>query len=493
MKLVDRYRGALFGLAVGDALGTTVEFKPRGSFRPVTDMLGGGPFALEPGQWTDDTSMAMCLAESVARSQAFDPLDQMKRYVRWWRDGYWSSTGRCFDIGNTVSEALRRFETTAEPLAGAGDPRAAGNGSLMRLAPVPLRYARNPVEAVRLAGESSRTTHGAAEAVDACRYFAALMVGALRGDSKEQLLSGHYTPKGIDWATSPLAPAIANIANGSYTSKQERDIRASGYVVHTLEAALWAFYHSETFREGALLAVNLGEDADTTGAVFCQLAGAYHGVQEIPPDWRAVLSRSVEISQLATKLFDLATAPRGSRKHVLGLVSASPESNLNSLLENLNARVTPGASVCPNRMSDAEFEQRDFSTTCTWTDIDLGPLQHWWVDSAFKGPTWDLLAQCEVHGQPGALLVEAKAHVSELDHGGRRPSKSISTQALKNSKRIDTSVAQCQRWLRAHGVPDASVSTKAHYQLVNRLSAATVLAECGLHVILMFLGFTGDT
>ena len=109
------------------------------------------------------------------------------------------------------------------------------------------------------------------------------------------------------------------------------------------------------------------------------------------------------------------------------------------------------------------------------------------------GPTWDLLAQCEVHGQPGALLVEAKAHVSELDHGGRRPSKSISTQALQNSKRIDTSVAQCQRWLRAHGVPDASVSTKAHYQLVNRLSAATVLAECGLHVILMFLGFTGDT
>ena len=187
--MIDRYHGALLGLAVGDALGTTLEFRAKGSFEPIDDMVGGGPFGLEPGEWTDDTSMALCLAESLP-GRGFDPHDQMTRYLRWWRDGYWSSTGRCFDIGITVASALRRFEETGDPMAGSTDPHSAGNGSLMRLAPVPLRYAHDPAEAVRLAGESSRTTHGAAEAVDACRYFATLIVAALAGRSKEELLRG---------------------------------------------------------------------------------------------------------------------------------------------------------------------------------------------------------------------------------------------------------------------------------------------------------------
>ncbi len=306
MNLIDRYIGTLLGLAAGDALGTAVEFKPRGSFTPVTTIVGGGPFNLAPGQWTDDTSMAMCLAESLVRNKAFDPADQMRRYVRWRRHGYWSSTRTCFDIGATVSAALRLFEQTRYPFAGSTDPHSAGNGSLMRLAPVLLRYSHDPAQAVRLAAESSKTTHGAVEAVDACRYFGGLILGALAGEEKQSLLAPYYAPPDVSWVDAPLSPAIARIAFGSFQDKQERDLLASGYVVHTLEAALWAFHHSDNFRDGALLAVNLGGDADTTGAIYGQLAGAYYGVDGIPAEWRAMLTRAEDITRLATRLFELA-------------------------------------------------------------------------------------------------------------------------------------------------------------------------------------------
>jgi ADP-ribosyl-[dinitrogen reductase] hydrolase len=131
----SRYRGALLGLATGDALGTTLEFQPPRSFEPIDDMLGGGPFGLEPGEWTDDTSMALCLAESLVESRGFDPVDQLRRYVRWYRHGHNSSTGACFDIGITTREALHRFEQSESPFPGSTHPRSAGNGSIMRLAP----------------------------------------------------------------------------------------------------------------------------------------------------------------------------------------------------------------------------------------------------------------------------------------------------------------------------------------------------------------------
>ncbi len=282
MQPIERYRGCLKGLAVGDALGTTLEFKPPGTFAPLTDMVGGGPFGLEPGQWTDDTSMALCLAESLLECRGFDPRDQLERYVRWHRKGHLSSTGTCFDIGNTVAAALRRFEQTGAPDCGSTHPQAAGNGSIMRLAPVPLYFARDPSAAVTRAADSSRTTHGAAEAVDACRYLAALIVGALDGASRDELLSDNYSPAPGLWDAEPLSPRIAEIASGSFRRRQPPDIRGTGYVVQSLEAALWAFDRGSSFRDGALLAVNLGDDADTTGAVYGQLAGAYYGEPGIP-------------------------------------------------------------------------------------------------------------------------------------------------------------------------------------------------------------------
>ena len=224
----SRFRGCLIGLAVGDALGTSLEFQSPGSFEPIDDMVGGGPFGLEPDQWTDDTSMALCLAASLIEMEGFDPSDQMRRYVRWWREGYMSSTGKCFDIGVTTSRALSRFVDTGEPYSGPADSMSAGNGSLMRLAPVPMYFVGDPAEAIARSADSSRTTHGAEEAVDGCRYFAGLLVGALGGVGKEELLSPLYCPVEGYWERNPLSPNVAAIAGGSFKHRDLRDIRATG-------------------------------------------------------------------------------------------------------------------------------------------------------------------------------------------------------------------------------------------------------------------------
>lgn len=301
MDRKDRFRGCLLGLAVGDAIGTTVEFRPRGSFRPLTDMVGGGPFGLRPGQWTDDTSMALCLATSLVELGRFDAHDQMERYCRWYETGYLSSTGTCFDIGATTASALRRYRQTGEPYAGTRDSYTAGNGCIMRLAPIPMFFFPDMEAAERFAAESSRTTHGAPECLDACRLLARILCRALLGRPKEEVVLG-------DRESFAGAEKIVALARGTYWEKPEAHIRGSGYVVESLEAALWCFVHTDTFKEAVLKAANLGDDADTTAAVCGQVAGAYYGQSGIPEAWLEKLSRRQEISDLADRL--LASAAR---------------------------------------------------------------------------------------------------------------------------------------------------------------------------------------
>ena len=291
MDAISRFRGCLLGLAIGDAVGTTVEFIPRGRFAPVTDMLGGGPFHLYPGQWTDDTSMALCLGESLIE-KGFDPRDQMDRYVRWMKDGYMSSTGKCFDIGQTVSRSLARYIRSDEPFSGSTHPNHAGNGSIMRLAPVPLYFFPDIEQAEHYASESSRTTHGAEECIDACRLFARMICRALAGMTKEEILhdDGRYTAR------------IAEIAAGTYRDKSEDEIRGSGYVVESLEAALWSFFTTQSFESAILKAVNLGDDADTTAAVCGQIAGAFYGEGSIPEHWLDRLYMRDDIGRMAEEL-----------------------------------------------------------------------------------------------------------------------------------------------------------------------------------------------
>jgi len=261
---------------------------------------------LKPGQWTDDTSMALCLAESLIENQGFNPGDQLERYVRWWREGHLSSTGDCFDIGNTVRDALIRFQETEEPFCGSTNPRSAGNGSIMRLAPVPMFYRGQPELAIEISAQSSRTTHGAQAAVDACRYFGALIIGALDGLDKSELLSERFSPLPGYWIEHPLCPEIDEVAAGSFKRRNLPEIKGTGYVVKSLEAALWAFHNSESFEQGALKAVNLGDDADTTGAVYGQLAGAYYGVEGIPEKWTRKITERELIESYAEKLFSLS-------------------------------------------------------------------------------------------------------------------------------------------------------------------------------------------
>ena len=276
-------------------MGTPVEFKARGSFPPITGVQGGGPFDLEPGQWTDETSMALCLATSLLVRDGFDANDQMKRYKKWRDQGYMSSTGNCIDIGITVNKALDRYSKSGDPFSGSTHPNSAGNASIMRLAPVPMFYYKDRDAAIENSGESSRTTHGAAECIDACRYLGLLIHRALSGESKEDVVK--KAPEGV-----ASRPGILAIANGDYRDKTGPEIKSSANVVDSLEAALWCFWTTESSKDAILAAANLGDDADTIAAICGQLAGAFYGASDIPQKWLDVLVMKDSITAIADRL-----------------------------------------------------------------------------------------------------------------------------------------------------------------------------------------------
>ena len=317
-KEEDKIISSLVGLAIGDALGASVEFRPHQYLaeHPVNDLQSGGTWGLDAGQWTDDTSMALCLASSLITQHGFNPYDQMVRYTWWYKKGFLSSTGQCFDIGRSTRAALEEFcrrqnilkqqfrhakdedidNLTLEQVRSVkdfseycGSSEEAGNGPLMRLAPIPLFYFRQPDIAVKLAGDSARLTHGDRKAVDACRYYAALIVAAIRGESKKELLSEQFYENHHPWfGTEKLHDEVLRVVRGSYKKARgyEDGIRGKSYIINTLEAALWAFWSDQdSFEQGVLKAVNLGDDTDTTAAVYGQLAGAYYDSSSVFHRW----------------------------------------------------------------------------------------------------------------------------------------------------------------------------------------------------------------
>lgn len=299
MTETDRAVGALLGLACGDAVGTTLEFETPGSFAPIDDMVGGGPFSLPPGAWTDDTSMALCLAESLLDRGGMDLADQLRRYVLWHQEGYLSSTGRCFDIGVTTRTQLDRFRRTGEAIDPRPDDESAANGSLMRLAPVPIRWAGDPAGAAERSAESSRTTHAAARPVDACRLFGAMQTGLIGGAPFDEVVGPGFW-RSNEWGA--LHPAVAAIAAGSWRAKEPPAIRGTGYCIDALEAAVWAVAGAADVRDAILRAANLGNDADTTAAIAGQLAGARWGASGIPAAWRERVVAGPRIESLARHL-----------------------------------------------------------------------------------------------------------------------------------------------------------------------------------------------
>lgn len=307
MQKRDRKRGALLGLAIGDALGQAVEFNPRGTFEPVTEYRDGGPHpCCEAGHWTDDTSMALALGESLGCS-GFDAEDQMHKYLDWMEKGHYTIPGYCFDIGNTTQVALFKFfQDQRTPFCGLTEDGASGNGSIMRLAPVPIffsnLYPNNIPELMDFAGQSSSTTHGSPSCVSACQYMTLILAALIEGEDKETVLGSDWAPANHLVSNQNFCPKIAKLVQGVYKAKSEDQILGSGYVVESLEAALWSFRRASSFEEAVLTAVNLGDDADTTGAVCGQIAGACYGESGIPTHLLEGLGGRKMIEAVLTKI-----------------------------------------------------------------------------------------------------------------------------------------------------------------------------------------------
>ena len=298
------------GLVVGDAVGTTNEFQPAGSFEPITDMVGGGVFGLEPGQWTDDTSMALCLADSLLAQGRYDSFDVMERYDRWYKEGYRSSTGTCFDIGNQVTRSLWDFREQQRVPTSAERTTSAGNGAIMRLAPMVIAgfRSRSPREVVETARLSARETHFSVEAEAATEVFAALLVGALLGWSPQQLMD-------VSWASTGAAfdEMAARVISPDPQVRASWEAETSGYIVNGLRLAVHGLLDFPSFKDATLAIANMGGDSDTNAAIYGQLGGAFYGIEGIPASWRERVYLGDEIDQLARDLVDLRLEPPVTR------------------------------------------------------------------------------------------------------------------------------------------------------------------------------------
>ncbi len=305
--LRERFQGALLGLAVGDALAAHTQFRKPGSFAAVGDLLGGGPFDLPRGAWTDDTAMALLLGESLLERAGFDGQDQVNRYVRWQREGYGSATGQCVGISASVARALATALYRRQPFAGSHDPAQLDKDPLSRVAPVVMYFFSDPNAAVARAAEAARITAQAPMVLDCVRLLAAMVRQALAGRDKAAILR----PPRESWESLNTRPEVLAVYDGSYLRRMPPEITGGGHVVQALEAALWAFHRGETFREGALLAANLGRDCDVVAATYGQIAGAYHGVSAIPGIWRNSLMRQEVVIDTADRLLTHAIVTLG--------------------------------------------------------------------------------------------------------------------------------------------------------------------------------------
>ena len=302
-RLQDRYRGMLFGLALGDALGQPVLHRRAGSFTPVADLLGGGPHELPPGAWTDDTALPLLLAEGLLEHGSFDARDQLERLRRWQVGGHLSATGVCLGITAGTARALAQAQWSGNPFAGSHDPARAEQEPLARAGAAAAWALPDLSLALATAVDSARLTHQAPVVLDAMRYFTALLFGALRGEARSELLRPHYCPEPGWWERQPLKPEVAAIAGGSW---RDAVPAAGGRAQDGLSIALWALANGQNFRDTVLRAVNLGGEADSTGALAGQLAGAVYGAAALPAGWRAALARRELLEATADRLLAAA-------------------------------------------------------------------------------------------------------------------------------------------------------------------------------------------
>jgi ADP-ribosyl-[dinitrogen reductase] hydrolase len=306
--LRERFQGAMLGLAVGDALAAATQYRRAGSFAPVGDLLGGGPFDLPRGAWSDDTAMALCLAESLAEREGFDAADQLVRYGRWQREGHLSATGQCLGVTAATARALAAAPWRPPPLARTQLLAQRDPEPLSRVAPVVLHAYPSVEQAIALAAEAARATCHAPRVLDACRLLAAMLHAALAGETRALVLA----PPAAVFGARTLNPEVAAIAAQSYGAGYAPP-PPDGGALAVLELARWCLASTASFREGVLRAVNLGGDSDVIAAVFGQLAGAHYGAAAIPAAWRQALARAGVIGELADRLLSNALVRLGEQ------------------------------------------------------------------------------------------------------------------------------------------------------------------------------------
>jgi ADP-ribosyl-[dinitrogen reductase] hydrolase len=305
----DRCYGCFYGSIIGDALGGPVEFRRRGSFPEVIDMnLFNFNLGLEPGGWTDDTSMMLCLSKSLIENDGqINNNDVLLKYCDWFRKGYMSSKEYCVDIGKQTGRSLIDFEQHGTLVSKHSNDQYAGNGSIMRLTPVPIMFHKKSCNECMNACElSSETTHSSVICKDACKMLGCILYSLINGAKRENIIS--LFP--IYFKKEDIHPELHSIYDGEYLSKYEYQIKSSGYAVHTLEAALFCFMKTHDFKSCLLMAVNLGDDSDTVGCVTGQIAGAFYGITNIysvVPSWINKLANKHDIDDICKDLYTCST------------------------------------------------------------------------------------------------------------------------------------------------------------------------------------------
>lgn len=306
----SKLSGALLGLTVADALGVPVEFRSRTVLDadPVTEMRGYGTYNQPPGTWSDDSTMTWCTVESLTLRQTCDTEDMAERFVRWMMSGYMTPYDELFDIGNATREALERYRTEAvwAKFAGLTREQSNGNGSLMRILPMAF-YTRDMEvdERDRLVAEVSSITHRHPRSILACLIYVEIALRLLDGLSAAEAYRAGIAAIDQRYAEHEERSAFERVLNGGLANLRREEIRSSGYVVDTLEAALWCLLTTGSYREAALKAVNLGEDTDTTGAVVGGLAGILYGEAGIPEEWLSQITKLDELQRLCTQFENL--------------------------------------------------------------------------------------------------------------------------------------------------------------------------------------------
>ena len=312
-------RTALLGLAVGDALGVPVEFAPRAARQqdPVVGMRAYGTHRQPAGTWSDDSSLTFCLAETLARPGGRngppDLADFARRSINWLYQAYWTATNRTFDVGNATRYAIDRLQHGVAPItAGPRSENDNGNGALMRILPLTFHDTwradtLNMDAAWTLTENVASVTHGHPRSTLGCFLYLLVARGLLAGLAPAEAYAA-MRELANPWLQNGSIPAAVEdryyqaILNGKLPKLEEDQISASGYVVHTLEAALWCLLRHDTYDATVLAAVNLGDDTDTTGAVAGGLAGLAYGEAAIPAEWLEVLARRADIEALAQRL-----------------------------------------------------------------------------------------------------------------------------------------------------------------------------------------------